>query len=60
MECAGGDLQLVSMPGHGTDAYLKVQHLEGGWEEPEAEDLVAVSTADASWSSGMSAAQSDE
>lgn len=33
----GGDLQLVSMPGYGVDAFLSLQHLEGDWQEPLAE-----------------------
>ncbi|KAK9845511.1 hypothetical protein WJX81_008336 [Elliptochloris bilobata] len=33
----GGDLQLVSMPGYGVDAFLTLQHLEGDWHEPLAE-----------------------
>ena len=33
----GGDLQLVSMPGYGVDAFLSLQHLEGDWHEPLAE-----------------------
>ena len=51
---------LVSMPGYGTDAYLTVQHLEGAWEEPHAEDLVAVTNDDASWSSSLPVAQTTE
>ena len=48
------------MPGYGTDAYLTVQHLEGNWQEPHAEDLVAFTHADASWSAGLPAASTVE
>ncbi|BDA46288.1 [3-methyl-2-oxobutanoate dehydrogenase [lipoamide]] kinase [Coccomyxa sp. Obi] len=37
----GGDLQLVSMPGYGTDAYLSIQDLEGDWEEQRVEPQIA-------------------
>ena len=35
--CAGGHLQLVSMPGYGTDAFLNLKRLEGDWQEDHAE-----------------------
>ena len=34
---AGGRLQLVSMPGYGTDAFLNLKRLEGDWQEQQAE-----------------------
>eukprot|EP00884_Botryococcus_braunii_P006717 jgi/Botrbrau1/16046/Bobra.7_2s0020.1 len=34
----GGELQLVSIPGFGVDAYLTLEHLEDGWREDHVED----------------------
>ncbi|KAK9818127.1 hypothetical protein WJX72_007548 [[Myrmecia] bisecta] len=34
----GGDLQLVSMPGYGADAYLNLKRLEGEWQEHHVEE----------------------
>lgn len=34
----GGDLQLVSVPGYGVDAYLNLKRLEGCWQEAHVEE----------------------
>ena len=36
--CAGGDLQLVSVPGYGIDTYLNLKRLEGEWQEAHVEE----------------------
>jgi hypothetical protein len=44
--CAGGDLQLVNLPGYGVDAFLTLRRLDtAGWHEQHDDDVAAAGQA---------------
>jgi hypothetical protein len=52
MHSAGGDLQLVNLPGYGVDAFLTLRRLDtAGWHEQHDDDVAAAGQA-----AGISAA----
>jgi hypothetical protein len=43
---AGGDLQLVNLPGYGVDAFLTLRRLDtAGWHEQHDDDVAAAGQA---------------